>query len=296
MKNFSSAMSAHLESGATTLVSCWLIARTDQVVLGFTDHDRALTVDGNSFLPASGMEASDVATRLGAQVDTSEIAGILSSSAINEDDIVLGRYRDALVTTYLVNWRDTSMFQIMRRDTIGEITREDGLFRAELRSPLQALNIPKGRFYQSVCDTWAGSSRCGVDLELAAFKGIATLSAVSARHTLKVTGLNSFSAGWFTFGQAVWQTGARAQLRDTIVGHETDGTTTTLQFSEPVGDTVKAGDTLNVYAGCNRLFSTCRDKFANGVNFQGFPHVPGNDFLLSYPQPGDRLAGGALIK
>ena len=32
---------------------------------------------------------------------------------------------------------------------------------------------------------------------------------------------------------------------------------------------------------------TCRDRFDNVVNFRGFPHIPGNDFVISYPVQGE---------
>jgi uncharacterized phage protein (TIGR02218 family) len=44
-------------------------------------------------------------------------------------------------------------------------------------------------------------------------------------------------------------------------------------------------------AGCDKRAETCRLKFANFLNFRGFPHVPGEDWLASYPTS-DRAAGG----
>jgi uncharacterized phage protein (TIGR02218 family) len=38
-------------------------------------------------------------------------------------------------------------------------------------------------------------------------------------------------------------------------------------------------------AGCDRQFATCRAKFGNALRFRGFPHMPGDDFVLSYAQP-----------
>jgi uncharacterized phage protein (TIGR02218 family) len=55
------------------------------------------------------------------------------------------------------------------------------------------------------------------------------------------------------------------------------------------------GDTLVAVAGCDRQLTTCRDKFHNTVNFRGFPHIPGNDFVLRYPKPGDALNGEPLF-
>ena len=61
----------------------------DGAVLGFTDHDRTLTFDGTDFVPASGLDGGEASAKLGPQVDTSEVVGVLSSEAIAEDDILL---------------------------------------------------------------------------------------------------------------------------------------------------------------------------------------------------------------
>ena len=60
MKALSPDLAAHLASGATTLCWCWRVVRRDGVVLGFTDHDRALTFDGTTYEAASGFTASDI--------------------------------------------------------------------------------------------------------------------------------------------------------------------------------------------------------------------------------------------
>ncbi len=295
MKTFSSAFAEHIASGATTLCNCWLIERSDGIKLGFTDHDRTLAFSGQTFEPAHGLDGSDTIAKLGAQVDTSEVAGILHSSAITEDDIVLGRYDGAKVTTYRVNWRDVSVRATLRVDSIGEIVREDGYFRAELRSQLQALNIAKGRRYQSICDATVGDMRCRVDLEDAAFKAMATVTTIVDRFTLQVSGANSFSSGWCAYGKVVWQTGQRLNLTDPVSGHSKSDGTVTISFSEPVGDWVSVGDQMSLYAGCDRRFSTCGEKFSNALNFQGFPHIPGSDFILTLPKVSDAMDGGVLF-
>ena len=59
---------------------------------------------------------------------------------------------------------------------------------------------------------------------------------------------------------------------------------------------IAAGDTFDVTAGCDKQFSTCHDKFANVVNFRGFPHIPGNDFVISYPLQGEPGHDGASMQ
>ena len=57
---------------------------------------------------------------------------------------------------------------------------------------------------------------------------------------------------------------------------------------------IEAGDAFIVSAGCDKRFATCRDRFANVANFRGFPHMPGNDFALSYPTVDGGHDGGSL--
>ncbi len=295
MKALEAGIAAHLASGATTLATCWRIARSDGVVLGFTDHDEALNFDGTDYRPAHGLDGSERAAKLGPQVDTAEVVGVLHADAIEEEDILLGRFDGASVETWRVNWRDVAQRFLAGRATIGEIVREDGRFRAELRSGQAALNRPVGRLYQGLCDAELGDLRCGVDLEDPAFRADASVLGIRDRFRLAVDGIEAFAAGWVAFGVAAWASGRRDGLRDRVVTAERLGGADILGFAAPVGDWVAEGDALVLTAGCDRRFATCRVKFANAVNFRGFPHIPGNDFVLRYPKSGDRLDGRKLV-
>ena len=94
-------LAAHLAQSETTLATCWKLVRGDGVVLGFNDHDRALSFGGTDFVPAHGLDGGEVPARLGAQVETSEVLGVLSADDITEDDILLARYDGAVVVTSL---------------------------------------------------------------------------------------------------------------------------------------------------------------------------------------------------
>ena len=37
--------------------------------------------------------------------------------------------------------------------------------------------------------------------------------------------------------------------------------------------------------GCDHTLETCATRFANAVNFQGEPFLPGNDLLTRYASP-----------
>lgn len=46
-------------------------------------------------------------------------------------------------------------------------------------------------------------------------------------------------------------------------------------------------------ASCDKRWATCRATFGNGANFQGFPNLPGDDFLTAVPVQGGRNDGGS---
>lgn len=296
MRSLDPGFAAHIRSGATTLAHCWRLTRTDGLVLGFTDHDLALCFEDTQFSPSFGLEGGEITAKLGPQTDTSEVLGILASEAINEDDIVLGRFDGAMVEMWRVNWRDTAQRHLLRRDSIGEIVREDGMFRAELRSAQHALNRVVGHFYQANCDAELGDGRCGIDLESAQFRVDVAVVDVRDRYRLELTGQETFASTWFTNGRALWISGKLQGLTDRIGRPNNDGSDDVFGFDAPVGDWVEAGDTLTLFAGCDHSIATCAQKFGNAINFRGCPHIPGNDFLMRYPKAGSDLSGGPLLR
>lgn len=46
-------------------------------------------------------------------------------------------------------------------------------------------------------------------------------------------------------------------------------------------------------ASCDKRWETCTRVFGNGMNFRGFPDMPGDDFLAAYPVEGHRHDGGS---
>ncbi|KKB09043.1 DUF2163 domain-containing protein [Devosia chinhatensis] len=295
MKSVPPAFAAHLDESETTTAQCWRLVRRDGVVLGFTDHDRTLMVAGTPCRPSFGLDGGEVPARLGAQVETGEVLGILDSAALAEDDILLGHYDGAKVESWLVNWAEPDQCLLLRVDTIGEIVREDGLFRAELRSPQQALNVTRGRLYQGLCDAAVGDARCGVDLDLPAHRREASVTAILDDFEILVSGLEATEPGWFAFGMARWSNGKRAQLSDAILTHRRVPEGDVLGFSTRVGEWVSEGDMLVASVGCDRRFATCKARFGNAANYRGFPHVPGSDYVLRHPRRGDALDGRAIV-
>ena len=282
MKSLSSALQVHLDEGTTTLAWCWRIARTDGLALGFTDHDCALGFEETQFEPESGFTASEMRTGSDLSVDAQDAEGVLSSDRITETDILDGRWDNAEVELWRVNWQDPSQRVLLRHGAIGQIRRGRMAFVAEIRSLAHLLGQTVGRTFQAGCDAALGDSRCGVDLEAATFRGTGMVTDLLRDRAFSASGMASFTAGWFAHGTVEWTSGANVGRRAEVLSHDLVDAVPILTLLEPPVRAIAEGDTFIARAGCDKRAATCSGKFANVANFRGFPHIPGQDAVLRY--------------
>ncbi len=277
MRQIRESLQAKLDAGVTGLCWCWRVARRDGAVFGFTNHDRDLTFGGVSYRAASGFEAGEVSAELGFSIDSAAVFGALSDAAITEEDLAAGLWDEAAVTLYRVDWRAPEDRFALWRGEVGQTRRGPASFGAELRAPSHRLSQTNGRVYSRRCDAEIGDGRCGVDLEDSAFRAEGAVAETVDARAFRGSGLAGFEAGFFTRGRLRWMGGANAGRSFDVESQAGDVVTLRTAPAKPV----EAGDSFIVTAGCDKRFSTCRGKFANGINFRGFPHMPGNDALLA---------------
>jgi len=214
MRAVPDALAQRIESGAASLCHAWVLTRADGVVLGFTDHDRDLVVEGATCRAASGWSAGAVEDEAGFAPGLAAALGAFDDAAITAADVEAGLYDGAMAACLRVDWSAPDLFVELWRARVARVSWTGGAFTAELEGPAAALERVVGRTYARSCDASLGDARCGVDL--AAHPG----------------------------------------------------------------------------ATCDRRWATCREVFSNGVNFRGFPSLPGEDFLTLYPVEGDVNDGG----
>lgn len=293
MSGLSEAFRAHLQSGITTMCRCWALTRGDGVVLGFTDHDCVLRFDELAFQPGSGLTARAVQQATGLSVDNTEALGVLSDAAVREEDIEAGRFDGAEVRCWLVNWQDVSMRWLQFRGSIGEIRRAAGAFEAELRGLTEALNRPLGRIYQKPCTAVLGDAACGFDLSTPGYAVELAAAEVERNEAFRWDALPGFEPDWFTGGRLTVLSGAAEGLWAAVKADQSKADGRRITLWEPVRADVQPGDMLRLEAGCDKRMETCRLKFNNLLNFQGFPDIPGEDWVMAVPRQSGVNTGGS---
>jgi len=290
VRTLSTAFRARLDAGATTLCSCWRVARRDGAVQGFTDHDRDIAFDGVTYAVMSGLDGGGFDAELGFAVGGSEVSGALSAASIAESDLLNGAWDGARVDMWRVDWSAPENRILLHAGVIGEVRRSGGAFVAELRSLSHALDQERGRLYGAKCDADLGDARCGVALTASPLS--LSLAVTSATKSELRAALPSVAEGFYTNGRVVFLGGANAGAQAHVKDHRGG----VLTLWTPLSSAPAPGDQFRLSAGCDKTFGTCRAKFANVANFRGFPHMPGNDEVFSYASRSQNLDGGSMFR
>ncbi|MFC2967854.1 DUF2163 domain-containing protein [Acidimangrovimonas pyrenivorans] len=285
---------AHLASGATTVCRAWALVRRDGTVFGFTDHDVDLGFEGIVFRAGSGMTARALQQGSGLAVDNSEAVGALSDAALTEADILAGRFDGAELRVWLVNWADPAQRVLQFRGALGEMTRVGGAFTAELRGLTEALNQLQGRIYAPTCSAVLGDAFCRVDLTAPGYSSERVVEEVEDGRVFRFADFTGFDDRWFERGRLTVLSGAAAGLVQVIKDDRLSGTERVVELWQAVGGAVTPGDRVRLETGCDKRADTCRLKFNNFNNFRGFPQIPGEDWITTYPSRDGVNDGGKL--
>jgi uncharacterized phage protein (TIGR02218 family) len=258
----------------TTLAFAWRVERRDGVTLGFTSHDRDLTINGLVHASAPGMLPSAIERSDGLDVDDVRLSAALTSDAFTDADLLSGRWDGAALTLSAVDWTAPDVNpQVLMTGEFGEVELRDGGFGVGLRGPTSVLDAPVVEETSPECRAQLGDRRCRVDLSGRRVSAV-VVSVVDSVATLSA----ALADGDFAYGSLRWLTGDNAGLDSRVVANV--GATVTLR--DVPAFAVTAGTRVEMVEGCDKRFATCIGRFANAVNFRGEPHLPGNDLLTRY--------------
>ena len=294
MREIDPALQAKLDSGCTTLCRCWLVERADGERFGFTDHDRDLSFDGVTFLAGTGLDAAALQSSTGLSVDNSQAVGALSSAGLLEDDIHGGRYDRAAVWQWYVDWTQVDLRVLMFRGYLGEIRRAEGAFEAELRGLSEDLNRTVGKSYLYQCPRTLGDDKCGFDTSTFGYAVDTTVVQTDGRKGIVISEYAGQQDGWFEHGQVKWTGGAWIGHVAQIKFDRVRNGARHIEFWLETPFEIGLNDPVRVMAGCDKQPDTCQLKFNNFLNYRGFPHMPGEDWVTSYPAEGGTHDGASM--
>lgn len=253
----------------------WRVLRGDGVTFGFTGHDRDLWFDGVLHRAAPGMLPSAIRRTAGLELDSAEVSGALTHDAISAADLAAGRFDGARVEIGLVDWNNLDRATLYRGE-IGEVAEEAGRFDAELRSAKALLELDLIPRTAPTCRAQFCGPGC--TLSAARFTHEALVAAVDFdANSVRFSG----GPGWAAMrdGSLRWLDGPQAGLSMQVTSADEDG----LVLDVALDPALQPGTCALLRQGCDHTLATCHERFANSVNFQGEPFLPGNDVIARYP-------------
>lgn len=263
----------------TSIAFLWKMTRGDGIVLGFTSHDRDLSLDGVEYRARPGMTPSAISVTDGFTADSMEVRGALNATAIRTDDLDVGRWDGARVELFACDWSNMGGRTLrLMSGRIGDVARRafgaDASFVIELISDLAVLEQTGAPSCSPLCRAELGDSRCRVDM---AGRSVELVALDGSGDRITLDG-ELEEAELYTDGRLRILTGPLAGL-DRRVGMVS---ATEVHLEEPIWIAGLAGARLRLWEGCDKRFVTCSIRFGNFLSFDGEPHVPGNDALVRY--------------
>lgn len=253
----------------------WRLERKDGLTLGFTSHDRDLEFDGVRFRSAPGMLPSAIRLTASLELDSAEVQGALSHDSIVAGDIAAGRYDYARVEIGLVDWEDLERSSLYSGQ-MGAISSDGVQFESDLRSAKAVLERDLVPRTSPTCRARFCGPGCG-------------LSAHRFTHRAAVAHIDPAS-GSIVFdkvlspdhmrgGSVRWIEGPYAGIEMEVLNATDEG----LLLDTDSASVLLPGHRARLREGCDHTIATCAGRFANSINFQGEPFLPGNDALVRYP-------------
>jgi uncharacterized phage protein (TIGR02218 family) len=251
----------------------------DGTVLRTTDADVTLTLGARTFAScAPAIVRGKVSLTVGVEVDsvdvtvmpksTDTVGGLAWATAAR-----LGYLDGATLlveTAYLSTWPTVVGALHVFQGQVSDIYPDRSAIRVTVKSATELLaqQFPRN-VYQSVCLHTVYDAGCGVNKASFTFTNTIVSSPAPTLTSFKCS--LAQAAGYFDQGVVTFTSGANAGLKRTVKSYDGAGGFT---FALPLPVAPAAGDTISVFAGCDKLLATCTDKFANAGKFRGFPWVP----------------------
>lgn len=258
----------------TSIALCWRLERADGAGIALTSHDMPLERGGVAYDPAPGMMPASIKRQLGLEPSSSEIAGALTSAAITEDDLALGRWDGAAVQLTAQDWVDPTAESIkLLGGEIGSVSIDGSGFSADLLGAAARLDDAVCPSTSPECRAQFGDKRCRVDL--AGRTRVVTVVSANGNELMIEEDVDER----FVLGRARYLGGENCGVVSTILS----ATGSLIQLRDLPRAAVMAGCRIELREGCDKRFATCVPRFGNAANFRGEPHLPGTDILTRYP-------------
>jgi uncharacterized phage protein (TIGR02218 family) len=273
-----------LRGGTHRLAKCWRITRRDGRVMRFASHDQPLTIAGKVYEAIGGIAATASRAESELKDKNQDFVGLLSSDAITDDDLRAGRYRNAMVEEFCVNWELPEFGRhYLNRFWVGDTKWNGVTWEASVNGHARFLKQKIGGVWGRMCRYHFGEPKCFYALHGETYRAVKVASVVDPRRKFRADTADittTLANNHFAHGRLTWRSGPNYAIESYV--RKYTHSTREFELAEKVPFDITDEHYFDVSQGCDGLFSSCQAK-DNKDNFGGEPHIPGTDKALSTP-------------
>lgn len=179
--------------------------------------------------------------------------------------------------TYMNFWGDLNHgVVVLFSGRVSDVQPTRTEIQLEVSSDVELLNLPMPRrLYQPGCMRSLFDAGCRVSLD--DFRVSAVVGAGSTLTVLYIaagaTNLR-YTAGFYNLGSVRFTSGANNGVLRSVSQYGNDPDNLFVRVIPALDVVPTAGDTFQLFPGCNKTMDDCTQKFDNIAQFGGFPYVP----------------------
>lgn len=283
----------------------WKFELKDGTIFRFTNHNIDLVNpnDGFTYTPVASLFIA--ATQRQTGIDPTNTEAIGAIDVLDFNSFLKGVNLGAKITEFILDWQYPWSGVITKTTFIlQEVSWDAAKWSSQFSSLVKRISYPKGDVYGRTCRHVLGDLGCKVNIDLLKQTQILALPPVVGKTRFRAAvsaGLDAFGndrgvSGYFNFGNIFWtqgnNIGLHSEIRSSILAFpEGEKGIQDFILQVPLPFLIVAGTRFTIWPGCDKLWSTCRDKFENEIdgdvgcgntkNFGGFPTIPGKDGIFS---------------
>lgn len=297
MKSVSSGFATLLGRNETNYCFILTLTKVNGDIIRLSNSVGNIVSDGHTFLGSPGFEMSSIVSAVSGEAPSVDIAiPMRSGGTVDRLDVKAGFYDGASIEVLALDFLQPAEGTInVFKGKINQIDAADsGL------AQIRAIGFGAGltdlivESYTTDCQTNLGDPlRCKVNLT--GFTKSAVVASVTDRRNITITVTEPRAVdGWFANGAVKFLTGGNAGLAFDV--RQWVQATSHVSLWLPTNAEMQVGDTLNIAPGCNKTAATCTAKFANIINFQGFPFLPTAALLECKVMPFEQPPVGTVVE
>ena len=281
MRNLDINFQSRLNSQVSTFAKCWqIIGKMDNEIC-ITEHDEDIIAFGKTFKSNNAFNATNLDLQNLPNSNRGAIEGAISIDGITENDILLGRFDNAQILLFLIDWQVPQYFVQIWQGIIGDIKLNGQVFEFELSGLESQLGKNLGRKFSRICDADLGDAKCTINIENYTQSGnvVENISPSQLKANFAIAPVFEN----YKNGKLKFISGTMQNVEFPISSIETSGSAYLINFKGQISQKYNIGASIKIYQSCDKNFATCKGRFNNGANFRGCPHMPGESIIYASP-------------